>query len=114
MSTINRTPQGPLIAAGNNAIDAISKSIMEASALRVPQERMPLTPEQAAAWEQLAATFGEERFALEWCSYREAAEAGIKAMQDEADTMLENPAVRRAWDRFMLVWQLTKENNKSE
>ena len=102
----------PMIAAGRYAEDAISKHIMEVSALRVPESRKPLTPEQKAAWEHLAATFGEERFALEWCSYREAAEAGVKAMQDEADKMLTNPAVRKAWDYFMMVWQLTKEQEK--
>lgn len=102
----------PMIAAGRYAEDAISKHIMEVSALRPRQDRKPLTPEQKAAWEHLASLFGEERYALEWCSYREAAEAGVKAMQEEADKMLENPAVKKAWDYFMMVWQLTKESEK--
>ena len=99
----------PMIAAGRYAEDAISKHIMEVSALRPRQDRKPLTSEQLAAWEALAAAFGEERYALEWCSYREAAEAGVKAMQDEADKMLTNPAVKKAWDYFMMVWALAKE-----
>lgn len=102
----------PMIAAGRYAEDAISKRIMEVSALRPRQDRKPLTPEQKAAWEHLASLFGDERYALEWCSYREAAEAGVKAMQEEADKMLENPAVKKAWDYFMMVWQLTKESEK--
>ena len=101
-----------LIAASRVAEDAITRVIMEKSALRVPESRKPLTEEQRAAWEHLASTFGEERFALEWCSYREAAEAGIKAMIDEANLLLSNPAVKKAWDNFMLVCELTKENNK--
>ena len=44
--------------------------------------------------------------------YREAAEAGVKAMQDEADKMLTNPAVKKAWDYFMMVWSLAKEQEK--
>ena len=102
----------PMIAAGRYAEDAISKHIMEVSALRPRQDRKPLTPEQKAAWEHLASLFGEERYALEWCSYREAAEAGVKAMQEEADKMLANPAVKKAWDYFMMVWSLTKESEK--
>ena len=99
----------PMIAAGRVAEDAISKTIMEKSALRVPEKHQPLTPEQKAAWEYLASTFGEERYALEWCSYREAAEAGIKAMQDEADKLMKHDSVRRAYEQFLIVCELTKE-----
>lgn len=67
----------PMIAAGRYAEDAISKHIMEVSALRPRQDRKPLTPEQKAAWEHLASLFGEERYALEWCSYREIGRAHV-------------------------------------
>lgn len=103
----------PMIAAGRYAEDAISKTIMEKSALRTPEHKKPLTQKQIKAWEALAEEMGEERYALEWCSYREAAEAGVKAMQDEADKMLQNPAVKKAWDYFMMVWQLTKEQENA-
>lgn len=104
----------PMIAAGRVAEDAISRVIMEKSALRVPEKHQPLTPEQKQAWEHLASTFGEERFALEWCSYREAAEAGVKAMMDEAEKLMSNPSVRRAFNNFILVCQLTKEKANNE
>lgn len=104
----------PMIAAGRHAEDAISKSIMDASALRVPKRDEPLTPAQLKAWKALAKAFGQEKYALEWCSYREAAEAGVQAMQVEADKMLQNPAVKKAWDYFMMVWQLTKEHNERD
>lgn len=100
----------PMIAAGRVAEDAISKHIMEVSALRPRSDRTPLTPEQKEAWERLAATFGEERYALEWCSYREAAEAGVKAMMDEAEKLLSNPTVRKAYEKFLMVCELTKEH----
>lgn len=102
----------PLIAAGRYAEDAISRTIMDKSALRSKETREPLTPEQIAAWKALQEAFGDEVYPLEYCSYREAAEAGVNAMLVEAEKMLENPAVRRAWNNFMLIWQLTKESEK--
>lgn len=102
----------PMIAAGRVCEDAISRVIMEHSALRVPEKHKPLTEEQRTAWEAFNRAMGDERFALEWCSYREAAEAGVKAMMDEANILLSNPAVKKAWDNFMLVCELTKENRE--
>ncbi len=102
----------PMIAAGRYAEDAISKRIMDISAMRPREDRKPLTQKQIKAWEALAEAFGEERYALEYCSYREAAEAGVKAMQEEADKMLTNPAVAKAWNYFMMVWALAKEQEK--
>ena len=100
----------PMIAAARVAEDAISKSIMDASALRVPDRDKPLTPAQLKAWKALAKAFGREQYALEWCSYREAAEAGVKAMQVEADKLLTNPIVRKAYERFLFVAELTKDH----
>jgi hypothetical protein len=100
----------PMIAAARVAEDAISKSIMDASALRVPKRDEPLTSAQLKAWKALAKAFGREQYALEWCSYREAAEAGVKAMQAEADKLLANPTVRKAYDKFLFVAELTKEH----
>jgi hypothetical protein len=103
-----------MIAAGRVAEDAISRSIMDASALRVPKKDEPLTPAQLKAWKALAKAFGREQYALEWCSYREAAEAGVKAMQAEADKLMKHPSVRRAFDNFVLLCQLTKERERSD
>jgi len=102
----------PMIAAVRVAEDAISKSIMDASALRVPKRDEPLTPAQLKAWKALAKAFGKDQYALEWCSYREAAEAGAKAMQVEADKLMTNPTVRKAYDHFLLICELTKEQKK--
>ena len=102
----------PMIAAGRVAEDAISKRIQEASALRVPARDLPLTPAQSKAWKALARAFGQDQYALEWCSYREAAEAGVRAMQEEADKLLANPTVRKAYERFLFVAELTREHEK--
>jgi hypothetical protein len=103
-----------MIAAGRVAEDAISKSIMAASALRVPERDKPLTPAQLKAWKALAKAFGKEQYALEWCSYREAAEAGVKAMQEEADKLMTNPTIRKSFERFIMLCELTRERQKHE
>lgn len=104
---------GPMIAAGRFAEDAISRKLMDASSLRVSKKK-ELTEYQRKCWYALQDALGEDNLALEWCSYREAAEEGVKAMQIEAERMLEHPAVRKAWNNFMLIWQLTKESEKHE
>ncbi len=96
-----------MIAAGRVAEDAICKAISKAGELR-PQ-RTPLTPEQKAAWEALALAFGEELTTLRGLSVHDCAEAGVKAMQEEANKLLANPSVRKAYDRFILMCELTKE-----
>jgi hypothetical protein len=98
-----------MIAAGRLAEDAISKHIMECSKLRVPQNERPLTEKQRDSWNAFSKAMGKEVYALEYCSYREAAEEGVKAMMDEANKLLDHPAVRRAYDNFMLVAKLVKE-----
>lgn len=102
----------PMIAAGRVAEDAISKAIYDASEIRRrdKNERM-LTPEQREAWENLVDKLGESAKMLEYASTRDLAEVGIKAMQEEADKLLTNPAVKKAYDHFLLVCALTKEES---
>lgn len=104
----------PMIAAGRVAEDAISRKIMEATEIRrnSRNKETPLTPSQHAAWENLVKEFGPDAKQLEWPSARECAEEAVKAMMKEADILLSNPAVRKAYEHFMLVCELTKENNK--
>ena len=104
----------PMAAAGVYAEDKISEAIMKASELRMQERsrKRPLTPSQKAAWDKLVEEFGEEARQLEWPSVRECAEAGTKAMQEEVEKMLEVPAVRNAYEQFLLVWKLTKEQEK--
>jgi hypothetical protein len=99
----------PMIAAGRVAEDAISKVLMKASDLR--PKRAPMTPKQIKAWNNLVKEFGEEARCLEWPSAREACEAAVKAMQEEADKLLSNPTVRKAYEKFLFVAELTKEHN---
>ena len=97
-----------MIAAGRLAEDAICNAISKASELR--PERTPITAEQKAAWENLARAFGGELCTLRGASVRDCAEAGVKAMQEEADKLMSNPSVQKAFERFILVCKLTMEN----
>lgn len=98
-----------LIAASRVAEDALSSAIVKASEMR-PHNR-PITEKQKKAWEALAEAFGDDRYYVEIPSAREIAEAGVKALQDEAKVLYSNEAVRKAYDHFILICQLTKEQN---
>jgi len=100
----------PMIAAGRVAEDAICKAISKASELRPKQT--PITPGQKRAWERLAREFGDDLCTLHGLSVHDCAEAGVKAMQAEADKLLSNPTVRNAYERFLFVAELTREHNE--
>jgi len=98
-----------MIAASRVAEDAISKAIHDASEMR-PHNK-PITEKQQKAWKALAKAFDNDRYYVEIPSAREIAEEGVKAMQQEADKLLKNPTVRKAYDQFLLIAELTKEHN---
>jgi len=100
----------PMIAAGRVAEDAMCKAMMDASELR-PQ-RTPLTEGQRKAWRKLAREFGDELCTLQGSSTRDIVEAGVQAMQEEADQLLKHEAVRQAYEQFLLVCELTKGKEK--
>jgi len=99
----------PMIAAGRVAEDAICKAISKASELRPKQT--PITPGQKKAWERLAKEFGDDLCTLHGLSVHDCAEAGINAMMEEADKLLANPTVRNAYEKFLFVAELTREQN---
>ena len=102
-----------MIAAGRVAEDAISTALMKATEIRRQQRHekgTPLTPGQKAAWEKLVEEFGDDARQLEWPSVRECAEAGAKAMQEEAEKLMQHESVRQAYEHFLMVCELTKEH----
>jgi len=103
-----------MIAAGTYAEDAMAKALLKAGELRMqrPDRERKLTPGQKQAWDNLVKEFGDTAKQLEWPSAREACEEAVKAMQVEADKLITHPAVRQAYDDFMLVCKLTMDNNK--
>jgi len=98
-----------LIAAGRVAEDAICKALNKASEMR--PARTPITPAQQRAWKKLAKEFGDELCTLNGASIHDIAEAGVKALQSEADKLLTNPAVRAAYDHFLFVAELSKSHD---
>lgn len=97
----------PMIAAGRVAAAAMCSAISKASELK--PERTPITPAQLAAWQQLREAFGSEITTLGGLSVHDCAEAGVQAMITEVDKLLSNATVRKAYERFQLVCDLTKE-----
>ena len=102
----------PMIAAGRVAQDAISAALYADSEAR-PKER-PITTRQRAAWEEMKAAFGDELFSLTFSSCRDLAQAGVDAMQSEANRLIKHPAVRDAYEQFQLVCKLTKEKQDAQ
>jgi hypothetical protein len=100
----------PVLAAAKYGEDTLSKSIMKASELRRRErEGQKLTDEQRQAWEQLVEVFGDEAKQLEWPSARGAAEEVMQKLAEEADKMLKVPSVKLAYEQFMMVYKLTKD-----
>ena len=105
-----------MIAAGRLAEDAISKKMMEASEIRLQRKDRDkqITPSQRAAWDNLVKEFGDSAKQLEWASVREIAEAGVNAMQAEADKLMQNESVRKAYEHFQLICELSKTRETAD
>lgn len=99
----------PMIAAGRVAEDAICRAISKASELR--PKHTPITEGQRKAWAKLAKEMGDELCTLHGLSVHDCAEAGVKAMQAEAEKLLSKPAVRQAYDRFLFIAELSKDHD---
>ena len=98
-----------MIAACRVAEDAICEAIHKASEAK-PKER-PITEHQRKAWQEMKDAFGDEFFSLNYGSIRDYAEAGARAMQKEAEKLMKIPSVKKAYEHFLLVSELTKEEN---
>lgn len=98
-----------MIAAGRVAEDAICDAIYKESEAR-PKEQ-PITERQRAAWEEMKAAFGDEFFSLTFSSTRDLAEAGVNAMQAEANKLLTHETIKQAYDHFLTVCELCKEKS---
>ena len=96
-----------LIAAARVAEDAMIQAMHKASEMKPTQT--PITPAQQRAWKKLAKEFGTELCTLNGASSWEIAQAGLNALQKEADVLYSNPAVKKAYDHFILMCKLTKE-----
>jgi hypothetical protein len=98
-----------MIAAGRVAEDAICRAISKASELR--PKSTPITEAQQKAWKKLAKEMGDELCTLYGLSVRDCAEAGVKAMIEEAERLMTNPSVKKAYEHFLLMCELTKDEH---
>jgi hypothetical protein len=96
-----------MIAAGRVAEDKICSALVKASELK-PQ-RVPLTPGQIEAWNRLKKEFGDDMYGLRGVSVRDCVEEGMNSMMEEANKLMTNPVVKKAFENFILVCELTKE-----
>ena len=97
----------PMVAAGLYAEDAIVEAIHRS--LELKPRAQELTVRQRELLEELTRTMNEQD--LQWlgASARAGAEAGVEAMQAEADRLMKNTAVRKAYEHFLLMCKLTEE-----
>jgi len=99
-----------LIAAARVAEDAMMQAMSKASELK--PKHTPITEAQRRAWKELAREFGDELATLNGSSAYEITQAGLKALEDEAARLLTNESVKAAYDQFLFVCALTKQQQK--
>lgn len=102
----------PMLAAGEMIEAAMAKAIYKATEMR--STRTPLTQGQSDAWKKLSEEFGDGLCSLQYNSASDVAKAGIEELAKEAKKMLAVPAVKKAYEHFMFLYKLTKEENESK
>lgn len=97
----------PMTAAAKYGINELSTAIMEETHIR--NATKTITEEQAQAWNDFIKVMGNASYMLEYPSARECAEKAMKKLEIETEKMLKVPAVRKAYEQFLLVYKLTKD-----
>lgn len=111
----------PLVAASRTYTSAIVDSLREEYD-SVRPSTSPKTKKQKLAWEKLKNAFDEFNHAMDQSSTTallksslyDIAESGTKALELEAQRMLQNPAVKNAYEQFLLIYKLTKDNENAK
>lgn len=99
-----------LIAAGRVAEDAMRNAIRKAGEMKqAAWDNVCLNNQQLAAWEHFKEVMGERGHYVQYNSIHDIAEAGLEALESEAAKLMTHPAVRDAYEQFLLVCKLTKE-----
>jgi hypothetical protein len=101
-----------MIAAGRVAEDAVTAAIVKSQECK-PQ-RTPLTERQVKLWKELAESFNRDDYPVIRPAAADAGRAAVEAMMKEAEKLLKNPSVRKAYEQFILMCELTKEKELSE
>lgn len=93
-----------LIAAARTAQDAMCEAIVQASVLRPRKGK--LTCRQKVAWGEFLEAMGSDAHGVYYDSAHDVAAAGVRALTEEAERLMENEAVQRAYDQFLLMCKL--------
>lgn len=96
----------PMVAAGLYAHDAMVKAVHQAMELQAEPKK--LTARQRELVDQLTKSMNGQDARWIRASAYDVAEAGVQAMQEEVNKLLQNEAVRHAYEQFLLVCELTK------
>jgi hypothetical protein len=96
-----------MIAAGRVAQDAVCKAIVKAQ--EVKPKSQPITEHQLKLWRALAESFRQDDYPLIRPAAVDAGEAAVKAMMEEAEKLMTHPSVKKAYEHFLLVCELTKD-----
>ena len=97
-----------MIAAGRYARDAMCDAIRDATQMK-SNEGKQLTLDQLKAWENFVAVMGESGRCIHFNSAHDIAQAGIKAMEQEADKLMTHPAVQDAYNQFLTVCKMVSQ-----
>ena len=99
-----------LIAAGRVAQEPMYRAINEAAKMKSDEwNNVALDNEQFEAWNRFVEVMGERGRYVYYNSVHDIAEAGIKALEEEAANLMKHESVRNAYEQFLLVCKLTKE-----
>lgn len=103
-----------LIAAGRVAREPMHQAINEAAKMKSDQwNNVCLNNEQFEAWNRFVEVMGERGRYVYYNSVHDIAEAGIKALEEEAEKLMRHASVRHAYEQFLLVCELTKEQTNA-
>ena len=98
-----------MVAAGLYAEDAMSRAIYNAMELR-PQNKA-MTPRQLELLTELTNEFSRADAVWARPCAQDAARAGVEALQAAAEQQLNHPAVRQAYEHFLVVAKLAKSHD---
>lgn len=107
-SNFNVNPKTvPLLAASKICREKIIEALAEAQEYK--PSRKPLTPTQRELWQKLANSFAEGEVHMLRESNAAVADKVTDVLIEEAEKLLDNPSVRKAWENFELICKLTAE-----
>lgn len=100
----------PTIAALTYAKDKMSAKLVEASEAK--PKHTPITESQRQAVDHLKKEFGLDMFYISFPSANDIVDAGMAELTLEIEKLLSVPAVKKAYDNFMLLAKLAYENKE--